>query len=105
MSATKVDWAGFTLRPLVTQSGCVLWPSHPRSDLDGDDRSRNRDVTVLGVLGHEGALRTLCFGWRISDSRFPIHSHPPQKGPILVIVVDQQTSRRSRPDVLQPTKI
>src|ERR1019366_10801428 len=35
----------------------------------------------------------------------PVHSHPPQRGPVLVIVIHEQGYRAVGPDVLQSAEI
>src|SRR5450759_2538733 len=67
------------LRTIPLRRDWVLGPSDPCCDLEGDDRTGNVEVIVLGVLGCEDVFGPLCFRCRTHNSCCSIQAHPPQE--------------------------
>src|ERR1035437_2222353 len=92
-------------RQVRAQCNSASRPNRPACDLEGDHRPWDRDGFILGVLDRQGVLGALFFGCRSNDSRRTVKTHPPQMCPVLVIMVNEQTSRWIRLDVLKPAQL
>ncbi len=92
-----------SFRPDQSHVRSSCGPGAPAIDGDDDHRPRRRLRLVVRVLRDQSdhPHSTLSRPNR-HEPRPPVHSDPPQCGPVLLIVVDEQAHPRVRLDVRQP---
>jgi hypothetical protein len=94
---------GFSFRPDQFHVRSSCGPGAPAIDGDDDHRPRRRLRLVVRVLRDQsGHPRSTLSRPNRHEPRPPVHSDPPQCGPVLLIVVDEQAHPRVRLDVRQP---
>ena len=65
-------------------------PHAPDIDVDGKNRARWRRSAILLILGTQEVDGPVTLVGLVDDPSGPIDSHPPQPGPILLIVIDEK---------------
>ncbi len=94
---------GFSFRPDQSHVRSSCGPGAPAIDGDDDHRPRRRLRLVVRVLRDQSNHpRSTLSRPNRHEPRPPVHSDPPQCGPVLLIVVDEQAHPRVRLDVCQP---
>src|SRR6266705_1190555 len=76
-------------------------PAGPPNDADGDDRPGGRPCPVLRVSTGEQADRRSHFSRVVDDHRLAVGAYPPQRRPVLVVVVGEHSDPRIGADVAQ----
>src|SRR5213592_3894354 len=80
-----------------------LRPRSPAQVLDDNDGAGRPRLHVLRVLRNETADRRFPFVSAFDDAGRAVGAHPPQLGPVgVVVVVDEEGGERVGSDVLQP---
>jgi hypothetical protein len=79
-------------------------PSHPSFDVKGQDRAGGWLVAVLRVLVAQPAYRPLGLRAVVDRASASVESDPPESGPVLVVLIDQQARNPGGHDVADSLK-
>src|SRR3954449_7951539 len=77
-------------------------PRAPRAHIERDDGAGRTVAAVLLVFGGEELEGGGELGTRRDDPRLGVHPHPPELGPVVRVVVDDEGGDRVRLDVANP---
>jgi len=96
--------SGFEARRRSTGARPSRGPATPGVDIDGDDRTGRRLAGVLLVLAGEFDDGSVEFGAGPDDPGDPVDPDPPQRRPVLAVVVDQKRRRGVYPQVVEASQ-
>jgi len=82
-----------------------LRPGPPVLDVERQHRPRWRGFHVLSVLGGEKAQSPFSLSALVEDPAPSVNPNPPQVGPVVLVMVDEERDGAIGPDVLEPTQI